>query len=426
MTHATSSPDDALAKTRAAFLWASLLTTPFWVVFNMLPFILYKDLHATPLQITILVTLKPMVSLFSGYWSAAVNKRRDLLVSNLVWARVLSHLPFLFFPFVQNVWFYIAAFGFYMSLYRGVVPAWMEILKINIPTEGREKVFVWGSFLGYAGNALLPFALGAILDDYALAWQWIFPATAIVSISATFFKWRIPIEHNPEEIVKTPAKSWMELLVEPWKQAKELLDRRPDFFRYQIGFMLGGGGIMLMQPALPAYFVDALNLSYTEMAVALTLCKGIGFAATSPLWTRYMNKMNIFRLSSFPPLCICGFAACLAAAPLHVGWVYVAYLFYGFMQAGSEMTWHLSGPAFANHEDSSGYSSVNVLAVGVRGCVVPPLGSLIYMLSNPLTVIAMGGGVCWMAHRYLNKCGSLSVGLDDPLSEEKGEHSLVR
>lgn len=412
MTQIISPSDDAIAKTKAAYLWASLLTTPFWVVFNMLPFILYKDLNASPLQITLLITLKPMVSLFSGYWSAIVSKRRDRLVSNVIWARVLSHIPFLFFPFVDNVWFYIAAFAFYMSLYRGIIPAWMEILKINIPTEGREKVFMWGSFLGYAGNALLPFALGSLLDEYSLAWRWIFPMTALISLTAIFFKWRIPIPPLAEEPL--PSLTLKGLVIKPWKQAWELLQTRPDFARYQIGFMLGGGGIMLMQPALPAYFVDSLKLSYTEMAVALTLCKGIGFGLTSPLWTRYMNKMNIFRLSSFPPLCICGFAACLAAAPLNVNWVYAAYLFYGIMQAGSEMTWHLAGPAFAGHEDSSGYSGVSVLAVGARGCVIPPLGSLIYAYTNPLTVIAMGGGVCWLAYRYLTTCESKELAQVQP------------
>lgn len=401
MTQTTTLPKDTTAKTRTAYLLTSLLTTPFWVIFNMLPFILYKDLHATPLQISILITLKPMVSLFSGYWSAAVNKRPDRLVSNIIWARILSHLPFLCFPFIDNVWFYIAAFGFYMSLHRGVIPAWMEILKINIPVERRKKIFVWGSFIGYAGNALLPFALGSLLDEQISAWRWIFPATALIALSSTFFKWRIPITQKPQDSFEAQGKSWKETFVEPWKEASELLQRRPDFFRYQIGFMLGGGGIMLMQPALPAYFVDVLNLSYTEMAVAITLCKAIGFAVTSPLWTKYMDKANIFRLSSVPPLCICAFAVCLAAAQLDIYWLYAAYLFYGAMQAGSEMTWHLSGPAFAGKDDSSGYSSINVLAVGVRGAVIPPLGSLIYVSASPLIAIAAGGGICWIAHRCL-------------------------
>lgn len=163
---------------------------------------------------------------------------------------------------------------------------------------------------------------------------------------------------------------------------------------------------MLMQPALPAYFVDILHLSYTEMAIAITLCKGIGFTLTSPLWARYMNRIDIFRLSSLPPLCICFFAICLICGQWNPYWVYAAYFFYGVMQAGSEMTWHLSGPAFSGKENSSVYSSVNVLAVGVRGCVLPPLGSLIYLLTNPFAVIALGGVACWGAHQYLISASS--------------------
>lgn len=393
--------DEAIAKTRTAYLWSSMLTTPFWVVFSMLPFILYKDLHATPLQITTLITLKPMASLFSTYWSAAVNKRRDRLLSNVIIARIVSHLPFLCFPFVQNVWFIIAAFGFYMVLYRGVIPSWMEILKINIPKNDREKVFAWGSFICYAGDAILPFALGGILDEYSEAWRWLLPSTALLSLTATFFTWRIPISLNPAETHKIEAKSFKGSLLEPWKQAWEIINKRPDFLQYQIGFMLGGGGLMLIQPALPSYFVDILRLSYTEMAVALTLCRGIGFAVTTPFWTKCMNRVNVFKLSSYPPLFICGFTICLGLAQINAVWVYIAYLFYGFMQAGSGLTWHFSGPNFAGDEESSAYTSINILAVGIRGCIIPPLGSVIYMYTNPLTVLILSGGLCWISYRYL-------------------------
>ncbi len=117
MNHSTASQSDyAWQKTRLAFVWTSVLNTPFWAIFNLLPFILYKDLHATPIQITAIIILKPAVSLFALYWSALIEKRKDRLLSNLIWARVLSHLPFFFFPFVDNPWFFIASFGFYMML----------------------------------------------------------------------------------------------------------------------------------------------------------------------------------------------------------------------------------------------------------------------------------------------------------------------
>jgi hypothetical protein len=40
-------PDLFNVRTRAAYIWTRVLDTPFWGLFNLLPFILYKDLHAT-------------------------------------------------------------------------------------------------------------------------------------------------------------------------------------------------------------------------------------------------------------------------------------------------------------------------------------------------------------------------------------------
>jgi len=402
MGQAVKTIDRSWSITRSVYMWTNILNTPFWAIFNMLPFILYKDLHATPLQVTLIITLKPLVSLFSLYWSAHINKRRDRLLSNMIWARVLGHLPFFFFPFIDNVWFYIASFGFYMTLARGVVPAWMEILKLNIPEISREKVFAAGSLMGYIGNAIFPFLIGWLLDDYFQAWRWLFPIAACISLAAAFFKAKIPIPADVSiDLSNEVPQSWQQQLTAPWKNAWDLLCRRPDFLKFQWGFMLGGAGVMIMQPALPQFFVDGLQLSYMEMSVALTFCKGIGFALTTPVWARYLHKIDIFRFSALPPLCLCLFSVCLLSAQTSIFWLYAAYICYGVMQAGSEMCWHLSGPIFSKKEDSSTFSSVNVLTVGLRGCIVPPLGSLIaYSISSPF-VIAVGGVLCLLSNLRL-------------------------
>ena len=148
----------------------------------MLPFILYKDLHATPLQITVIIALKPLVSVFSMYWSAWINKRKDRLITNVVLAGIIGHLPFFFFPFMENPWYFVVSFGFYMLMARGGLPAWMEILKLNIPGTSREKVFAYASTFEYLGGGILPFALGWLLDGYFQSWRWLFPMTAFISI----------------------------------------------------------------------------------------------------------------------------------------------------------------------------------------------------------------------------------------------------
>lgn len=403
MSQSSKLAKSAWQKTQAAFVWTSILNTPFWAIFNMLPFILYKDLHATPFQVTAIIILKPAVSLFALYWSAMIEKRKDRLKANLIWARVISHLPFFFFPFVDNPWFFIASFGLYMMLSRGTVPAWMEVLKLNIPDISREKVFAYGSALGYVGAALVPFALGSLMDSYLDAWRWIFPATALISLGAILFKNRIPIQLEPAfESGSAVSLTFKQQLLKPWQSAWELIHRRPDFARYQLGFMLGGSGLIVMQPALPVFFMDGLNLTYTELAVALTLCKGIGFAMTSSAWARLMSRIDIYRFNSYVTMLAFIFPFCLLAAQINLTWLYGGYLLYGMMQAGSEMSWNLSGPMFAKDEDSSVYSSMNVLTVGLRGCFVPAIGSLIAYQVHASGVMLLGGALCLLSAIFMN------------------------
>lgn len=413
MVSRPSSTEETSDLTRSAFVWSRILDTPFWAIFNMLPFILYKDLHATPLQLAAIITLKPLTSIFSMYWSALIHRRHERLLSNIIWSGILRHLPFFFFPLVNNVWFFIASFGFHMMLSRGAQPAWLEVLKINIPGISREKVFAYGSLLGYVGDAIFPFALGWLLDGYFQAWRWIFPFSALVSLVAILWQVKIPVKCELHADVREPLWSeslWKQLL-KPWQDSWALMFQRPDFARFQVGFMLGGVGLMIMQPALPIYFVDKLHLSYTELAVALTTFKGIGFALSTPLWTNLISKINIYRFTSWVTGLISLFVFCVMMSQLNPAWLYLGYLTYGIMQSGSTLSWNLSGPMFSQQEDSSIYSSVNVVTVGLRGCFAPAIGSLLCAYGNAAYALILGGMICLLATQRLAAFSRLSVPL---------------
>ncbi|MBA3722928.1 MAG: MFS transporter [Parachlamydiaceae bacterium] len=397
-----------LDKTRNAYMWTRVLNTPFWAIYTLLPFIIYKDLHASAWQVACLISLKPIVSVFSLYWSSLVKRRSDRLISNVVWAGILSHLPFFFAPFITNAWYFVLASGVYMLFYRGVNPAWMEILKINVPEGARKSFFAYVSAFYHIGGAVFSIGIGWLLSEYYEAWRWLFPLFALLSLLAIAFQLLIPIKESVERKEYDKAVdsfSFKDQFKKPWKEAWDLLKERPDFTRFQIGFMLGGGGLMLWQPALPAFFFDTLQLSYKELAVAMTFCKGIGYTFAVPFWTRLMNKMDIFVFSGIVTLIAALFPVGLMLAQWHIFFLFGAYLLYGMMQAGSELSWNLSGPIFAKHEDSSTYSGVNVVSIGLRGCIAPPFGSLLCTFAGATPVLILGGGLCLLAtwHMHMNK-----------------------
>ena len=378
---------NAVAKTRSAFLWTHILRAPFWAIYNLLLFILYKDLKASPFQIALFIALKPVVSLLSVYWSSRIDRRPDRLLSNIAWAGAIGYIPFLFFPLFYHSWFVIFASALFMTMHRGVVPAWMEIFKRNLPGTSKQKIFSYGSILSYVVGSIIPLGMGPLLDHYALSWRWIFVVTAILGLGAIFLQCRIPIVLNA---VSEPNRS-SNHVVAPWKNALHLLSTHVDFRAYQIGFMIFGGcGLMILQPAFPRFFMDVLGLSYTELSIALNVCKGIGFVLTSQIWASKMHKVHIFRFSTIVTLLAALFPVILLCAYLHIFAIYIAYTIYGMMQAGSELSWHLSGPIFAKEKESSQFSGVNILTVGVRGCIIPQLGALLCVLMPASFILIIG------------------------------------
>lgn len=377
--------------TCTAYIATRFLDIPLWAIYNMLTFILIKDLKATPFQLAFMLSLKPMVSLFSMYWSTQVKDRPDRLRSNIILARIIGCLPFFLFPYIRNIWFIIFSSAVYMTLAIGVVPAWMELLKKNLSDDARKKTFAWGSAIGYLGGGIIPLFFAWWLDKQSEAWQWIFPTAGLISLLATFLQLRMPLpQHSSQKEPSVSRIDWREGILTPWKQAWDLVRSRRDFANYQLSFMIIGGGLMIMQPALYLFFDEELGLTYIEYATAISFCKGISYAVASPLWAKWMSQVDIFRFSSAVTGLACFFPLLALSATVNLNWLFLAYILYGVMQAGSEMSWNMSGPAFARDRDSSIYTSVNVVTVGLRGMVFPAVGSLLCSFSGSIPVMILG------------------------------------
>lgn len=385
-------------KTHYAFIGSNILNAPLWAMYSLLVFIFYKDLHATPLQITLLISSKPLVAIISFYWSSFIDKRRDWLKSSILCASLLGVLPCLFFPFVDNNWFFILAFALYMMTSRAVIPAWMEILKIRIDSEARSKIFSSGSSINYLTCLFFPLLVSHWMDTDIGIWRWVFFMTALLSALSILLLAGIPLPKDDPNSFKS--FNLRDTLINPWKNFIKLMKARPDFAHFQLIFMFGGLGLMIMHPALPIFTVEVLQLSYTKLVIAISVCKGIGFALTTRTWATFFNKTNIYFLTFIMCLLSVLFPVFLMIASIHWSWVYVAYFIYGSMQAGSELCWNLSGPKFAKHENSSAFTGVNVVLVGLRGCIGPFLGGYLGVVFNSYVPLLVGGFSCLLGTLY--------------------------
>lgn len=399
-----------VTKTKNKLLHATFFHEPFVVLYAWMPFLLRKDLLASPFQVALLITLKPLISVFSFYWISANSQKH--LRANLMLLGILGRIPFLLFFWIDSIGFLIFASTLYMLFSRAAIAPWMEILKRNLPDVKREKIFSFGSALGYAEGVILAFSLGWLLDYNPHLWRGVFFCSAILGMIGVALQATVPL--NEEIYEQRPqSKSLKEFLIGPWKTCFELLKTKTDFAKFQWGFMAGGIGIMMVVTVLPIYFVDTLNLSHTNFASARQICMGFGFVLSSSFWARALNKRSITQLTFW----ICAgfglFAGLLLLGSAQIIWIYIAYIFYGVAQGGSHNLWHLSGPLFARGEDSSQYSGINIITVGIRGLFVPALSMSLYSLLGPQKVILCGMCICFLGAIAMLKKPKQSLVLED-------------
>lgn len=386
-------------RTRLAVLFYGILSEPLIQLSFLIPIILRKDLGASALQIAVLVACKyGLPSILTLYWSCFSLNCRERLLKNVIWAGVLSRIPFFFFPFIQSSWVMILAASFYTLFYRAGNPAWLEILKINLPKEERGKIFAYSTSYAYLLGTILPL-IGHWMDveETEMLWRWLFPISASLGLIGVYLQSKILLPEEEEKSQKAFVKkrlSWTQRLLNPWKKSYQILKYRKDFQHFQWGFMLCGSGILLIHPVVPILCDDILNLSYKDCALALSAFKCFGLAISSPLWGKNFDRMCIYRFSSYVFALVGLYPLFLLLSQQHPSYIYLAYLLYGMALGGNHLCWNLAGPVFSRHQDSSLYSCVNITALGLRACITPLLGSFIYTYFGSLALFGLSIFLC--------------------------------
>lgn len=379
------------------FILSKLLNSPLGVMYGLLSFILCKNFHASPLQITLLISSKPIVAIISFYSLLLIKNRPDRLKFLILLSTFVGFVPCFLFPFLESSWFYIFSFALFMMAARAMLPAWTEIFKLNVSDEERGKVFARGSTVNYLANIFIPLIVAPLMDAYPGSWKWIFFSLACLQVLHLFLLSQLKVNFSSvvfSEETEREVLSFQSVVWGPWKKGWALMRERADFRHYQVVFLFGGAGLILAQPVLPVFFEEVLHLSYTQLAFATSLCKGLGFALTSPIWARWFNRLSIHAFNFHVTVAAGLFALILVFMGEQVSWIYIAYFIYGLMQAGSELSWHLAGPKFSQKEDSTLFTGVNVMMVGLRGCVAPFLGELLFLASNSTTVFFVSALLC--------------------------------
>lgn len=397
-------------KIKRAIAISAILKEPFICLYKLLPFFLLKDLGALSIYIIIDTQLRPMSALFSFYLSGRISEQRMTLQRAILWTGILARLSFIPALLTDNVLLYVLGSTFYMIFSRAETPAWIEVIKKNVYKEVWEKTFSFGSILSYTTGAILTIVFRKDIDQGFLVWKTFFIISLVLGVIAVCVQ--AYMVDNDQQVKKRVQKGGKGF-INPIKEAAILMRKNDEFRYFQIAFMIGGFGLMIIQPVIPIYFAGTLHISASDMMTAFYICKALGFVVTTPLWNTLLKKRSPSIFILFVLFGFALFSFFLIFSSSHGSAIFLAYLIFGVAQAGSHLIWHLSGPIFSKEESSSRYSAVNIVMVGLRGVIGPAFGGLMLLFLHPTHIFGMSMILCvfgGLFYIYSSKSASLRAG----------------
>jgi hypothetical protein len=350
---------------KAVAIGSALFQAPLWAfVQGTLPFLLFKHLEISPLLFALFVALKPTSGLLAPYWQLFGRHSPVFIHLNLSWSCWLAGLPFVLGFWVEDSLFWVLATAIFLILAKGRQGAWSELIR-GLP-EPTVRVVSAANSLGYGLGMILPVAAGHLLDVAPEAWHWLPFVSGILMIGSGFLLHLLP----------QTMPSCVPLPKAPLRTAVVAFRQSPLFYRFQLAMMLAGSGLMIIQPAIPSLLMDRHSLGYAECALIFGGCKALGYIVSSPIWAAIYTGKGVVRLSASAAwlsfLFVLGILMASDSASLGC-----AYLLYGCMQGASELSWQLAPVEFGRYQSALPYASAASFLMGLRGCVIPFLGSLL-------------------------------------------------
>jgi len=377
---------------RSATLEGAVLGT-----FILNEYVAKKTLGAGDAILTALVIGPTAALLFSAWWSGLLS-RREKSSTFLVFG-MLGRLSLLLVAFAGTSGAFTAVIAAATFLFGAVVPASNALLQRNFTTSERGRVIGLGIALQALAAIAVSLLVGRLYDWRPEAYRVVYPAAAACGFFSCLSLARVRFRSRPGEPAERPlfgaglGGAVIGALRRPFAGALVLLREDRGFRRYEMGFMAYGLAWMMLQPTIPVFLVERLQVAYAQVSNARGLIYFAMIAALSQPLGRLLDRVGPIRISRYAFATLALFPLLLASAR-GVGTVYLAFLVYGCGMAAVNLGWTTGPIHFARERDSAGYMGAHVALVGLRAFVGGPFGIWLYRTSgSPTATFALASAL---------------------------------
>ncbi len=270
-------------------------------------------------------------------------------------------------PFARDATTFVTLMGVVLCIESFLLPVQNWTLANNYAGATRARRF--GMTTGIQALVIIAVVMpgGWALDRWPDAWPWLYAVAAAGGMFGYRHWSRLRRRWRRKALAEESLPA-----ARPWPT---LFGDRP-FLAFEAGFMVYGLGFLMLQPVLPIYLVDELDVSYSQVGLARGLLFWLGLSIASPLAGRLADAVGLFRTCAISFAVLTAFPLVLLASDGVLG-LQVAYLVYGIAMGGVNVAWNLGPIVLARGRDPLAFLNAHVALVGVRALIGMTAGATI-------------------------------------------------
>jgi len=354
------------------------------------PVVAVIGVQANPLELTILVAAFPVGVFFGPLWAGAGRRlgMQRLVTLMAFWANV----PLLLMFWVTDAWLFTALISISQILNSGMRMGQSSLYHVLYPRKIRGRVL--GQLTFWTFMTMVPSILltGWLLDMSREMYRILYPLAGVCGMIAC---WYYHTLHVPQQHVLTAEKQTLRARV---RGVQNILASDRAYLFFQTAFFVSGSAFFMSTHIVLLLVCDRFRFTAFDLALWMTVVPQLLLALSSPLWGRVIDRIGIVHCRLLISIIQTMSIACYWIGIVSGGapFIYLGSIFLGMTNGGGQLTWALASSHFAPRaEDVPLYNGIHFVLNGVRGLVLPWVGSVLWVVTGPGAVlVALATSCC--------------------------------
>ncbi len=396
--------------------------------------------NADPWLIAIVMSSPMFANLLGLVWGVVATGRRKLpLFMGLAAGAVLMIASVALTPASPlGGWIFAGQIVLARVLLSGCMTVRSAWWKRNYPAASRGRIAARLQIARFALGIATVMIVMKAFDKWPGAYVYFYPAAALLGVMAILVIRPMRVRGEKAELAllarqrcesRPSSHTGLRRIL---RSGIEVLRNDPDYRRYMLGMTLLGSANIMVMPLMTIIITKQLLLSHFHSGNLLEVLPRLLMMMSIVPWAGMFDRVGVVR---FRVINACAWAGLsvfggLGAALIYfvpdfldsvpvfvavVSLIALARLCEGLGKGGGAIAWNIGHLHFAKSADAEIYMGTHVFLTGIRGLIMPFVGTFLYLYYGPLAfVVATALAVSSMftfaslarrQHRDAAKCG---------------------